>query len=617
MTIGDKKITKSEFQYIWNKNNTESSLEKQSLDEYVDLFVNFKLKVAEAEAQGLDKNKSFVDELNGYRRQLVAPYLTDKETEDRLVKLTYDRMREYVEVSHILVQVSPFATPEDTLKAWNKINDVYKRVIADKADFAELATTYSDDVTKTQGGYIGFVTGIRFVYSFENGIYGTSTGAISQPFRTEYGYHIVKVHSRRPAYGRYKSAHIMIKVKESASSETQEVAKKAIYNVYDLLKKGGDFKKLAKQYSDDSSTSENGGDLGMIYCGSLPIEYEEAVFDLEKNTYSEPIKTKYGWHIIQVEEAESYPSLEMMREDINDIISKDERADEPRAVLVEKLKKEYGSSVDERMLHTINLAYDNLRLKKDSSAIKNLAMSNSRLFSIGKTTYSSKDFMAYLLAKPVLANNITKAFDGFVKDKVIAFEDAQLEKKYPEFGHLMQEYRDGLLLFEVSSKEVWDKASADEAGLKNYFEANKKSYTWEKPRFKGFLVECTSKEVAEKAKIRFGQLPADSIIPVLDREFNNESTMSLAIQRGLFEEGDNSVVDRQIFKVTPTVVESNFPESFLEGKLLKNGPEELSDVMGLVISDYQNLLEKKWLETLQKKYSVSINQAVLKSVNNN
>lgn len=617
MTIGDKKVTKSEFQYIWNKNNNESSLEKQSLDEYLKLFVNFKLKVVEAESQGLDKQKAFLDELNGYRRQLVVPYLTDKETVEKVAKLTYDRIREYVEVSHILIRVGLYATPEDTLKAWNKAMDVYKQAVSGQADFAKLASTYSDDATKSQGGYIGFVTGTRFFYTFENGIYGTPVGTVSTPQRTEYGYHIIKVHSRRPAFGRYSAAHIMVKVKDTDAPEVQKAAKDKILKAYESLKNGENFSELARKVSDDATSALKGGELGMLLCGSLPIEFEEVVFKQQKDAYSEPIKTAYGWHIIKTLNTEAYPSMESMREEIDNIINKDERVEEPRNVLVEKLRKDYGSRVDKSALDDIIQQYNNLRLKKDSSGVKQLLNSERRLFTIGESTYSIKDFLVNLSTKPTLANAINRAFDNFVKDKVIAYEDARLEKKYPEFGHLMQEYKDGILLFEISSKEVWDKASTDEAKLKAYFAAHKAEYSWNKPRYKGFVVECSTKEIAEKALKMVKESPVDSVIILLNREFNTDSDLSLIVEHGVFEEGDNKAVDRLAFNNTTVRVQSNLPEAFLEGKMLNDGPEEFSDVMGLVISDYQNMLEEQWLKKLQKKYKVSIDKAVVKSVNNN
>ncbi len=617
MTVGQKNITKSEFQYIWKKNNTDTSTDQKLLDDYVNLFVNFKLKVAEAESQGLDKKRSFVDELDSYRRQLVAPYLTDKDAEEWVARLTYDRMREYVEVSHVLIRVAPDAAPEDTLVAWKKAMDVYKQAVSVNADFAALARQYSDDVTKSHGGYIGFVTGMRFFYTFENGIYNTPVGTISAPLRTEYGYHIIKVHSRRPAYGKYRSAHIMKMVKETDTPEAKQKAKEAIFQLYESLKKGEDFARLAKQASEDQSTSGRGGEFGMLYCGSLPIEYEDAVNKLKVGSYSEPFQSSYGWHIVKALEFQKYPSLEEMREDINTIVSRDERSQVPRDMLVERLKKEYGSTIDKQAFDNMVQAYDNLRIKKDSSDVRSLQTSSRRLFTIGTMSYAQKDFAAYLSAKPSLANNVNNAFNGFMKDKVIAFEDKQLEKKYPEFGHLMQEYRDGILLFEVSNKEVWEKAALDTAGLINYFAAHKADYAWEQPRFKGFVIECTSKAVADKVKKAINKIPDDSVVINLNRLFNTTNQPTVRIRQGLFAMGENAVVDSVVFKQKNTKQETAFAVTFLHGRVLKKGPEDYSDVSGLVISDYQNFLEKKWLEALRNKYTVTINQAVVKTVNKN
>lgn len=619
MTIGNKKVTKSEFQYIWEKNNTESSLETQSLDEYVELFVNFKLKVAEAESQGLDKRKEFLDELDGYRRQLVVPYLTDEETLEKIAGLTYSRVQEYVEFSQIVIRVDLFATPEDTLAAWKKAMEAYEKVVSKPADFASVAAAYSEDASRSKGGYLGFVTGSRFNYTLENSLYSIKEGTVSKPIRTENGYHIIKVHSRKPAFGRYNASHIMVKSKDTDSPQVQQAAIEKIAKAYDALKTGLSFEEVAVDMSEDANTAGNGGYLGALYCGALPIQIEEAVFSQEMGAVSEPVKSEYGWHIIRTNIKEPYPSLERMREEIDNIINKDERAGEPGNVLVEKLRKAYGSTVDASALNDIVLQFDNLRVKNDSSGVKQLLNSNRRLFTIGEATYAVKDFLVYMSLKPVLANNVNKAFDYFIKDMVIGYEDARLEQKYPEFGHLMQEYRDGILLFEISNREIWEKAETDEAGLKAYFEAHKADYAWSEPRFKGFLVKCASKEVAEQVKQRIRELPADSVGIMIDREFNRGQHVSVLMEYGVFKEGSDELVDQLAFNKPKNVsrsVASNLTEAFVEGKMLNDGPEDVYDVQGLVISDYQNHLEKEWLKTLRNKYKVSINKSVLKSVNN-
>lgn len=617
MTIGDKAITKSEFEYIWKKNNTNTTFDQQSFDEYVDLFVNFKLKVAEAEAQGLDTTKAFINELAGYRKQLVTPYLTDKDAEAWLAKQTYDRIREYVESSHILIGVAPDATPEDTLVAWNKINDVYKQAISGNVDFADLARQYSEDGSREQGGYLGFVTGFRFIYTFENILYGTPIGQISAPMRTQFGYHIVKVHSRRQAPGRYRSAHIMKKVDPTSDPEAKEAAKKAIFDLYEQLKGGADFAKLAQESSDDQGSSSRGGEYQLLFCGSLPIEYEDAVYKLKPGELSEPFQSSFGWHIVKALEFLPYPSQEEMMSEISSIINQDERAQEPQRRLVAKLKQAYDYKVNESTRAAFIQAYDKLRLTGDSTGVKQLRNAVTTLFTLGDRTVSASQFVAYLAGKPTAINNLNKALDDFSQEEVLAYEDSRLEVKYPEFGHLMQEYRDGILLFEISNREVWDKASVDTKGLEAYFTSNKSNYAWDKPRYKGFVVHCADKKTAAGVKKMLRKLPADSVGVVLRRTFNTDTTMLVRVERGLYAQGDNGTVDSLVFKQANTKKDPRLPIPVLQGKLLKKGPEDYTDVRGLVVSDYQTYLEKQWLTTLRKKYTVSIDKAVAATVNKN
>ncbi|MDP4278715.1 MAG: peptidylprolyl isomerase, partial [Bacteroidota bacterium] len=592
MKIANQNISKSEFEYIWNKNNTNNTVDKKSLDEYIDLFVNFKLKVAEAEAQGIDTTKAFIDELSGYRRQLIAPYLTDKDAQEKLMKQTYDRIREYVEASHILIKVGPDATPEDTLAAYNKAMMIYKKAIVKGADFAKLAKDYSEDGTKDQGGYLGYATGFRYIYAFENALYNTPVGTISRPVRTEYGYHIIKIHSRRPANGRYRSGHIMKIIRPDATAEEKKAAEDAIFKAYEELKSGVDFAKVAQSISDDQASASRGGEYGFMYCGTLPFEYEEAVYKLKPGEYSEPFQSRYGWHIVKALEFLPYPSMDEMKEEINSIINRDERAQEPRTVLTEKLKAAYGFHQNGD-LSTFAKAWDAQRISKDTTGVRALLQSDKPLFTLANTACPQKKFAAYLSSKSVLGNNVNKAYSNFVKDQVIAYEDTQLEHKYPDFGHLMEEYHDGILLFEVSNREVWEKATKDTKGLETYFAANKADYAWNKPHFKGYVVRCATNKVAAKAKKLINKLPADSVMTVLKRTFNTDSTTLIRVENGLYIQGDNPVTDSLIFKQTKTKQDAQLPVAFVKGHILANGPEEYTDVRGLVISDYQNYLEKK------------------------
>jgi len=614
MTIGNKKISKSEFEYIWNKNNTNNTIDRKSINEYVDLFVNFKLKVAEAENMGLDTTAAFINEFQGYRNQLTGQYLTDEAAREALVNQTYERIKEYVEASHILILVKQNSTPEDTLIAWNKINNIYNQAIKG-TDFAKLARENSDDGNKSEGGYLGFATGFRYVYPFENAVYNTSPGNISKPFKTQFGYHIVKVHSRRPAGGRYRSGHIMKMVSADANNETKETAKKAIFDIYKSLQEGADFKKFATEQSDDQSAAANQGEYGLMYCGSLPIEYEDAVYGLKIGEYSKPFQTKFGWHIVKALEFQPFPTVTEMAQDINGIIGRDERSLVPRKSFVEKLKKEYSYRPNNESLTVVSNAYRGLSSNNDSTLLKIIQNSSVRLFTIDGKDYTQSDFVNFIKSKGLGINDIISAYNEFVSESLISYEDSKLEKKYPEFGHLMQEYRDGILLFEVSNREVWEKASQDTEGLEKYFKQNRKSYNWDKPKFKGFVISCADQLTANSAKKLIKKLNPDSVSTVLKRTFNNDSTILLKVERGLYSEGENVNIDSLVFKKNPNNPDKTLPFRFVSGKLLKNKPEDYTDVKGLVISDYQNFLEKRWLDALRAKYNVEINQEVVNTVN--
>jgi len=617
MNIGGKDVSKSEFEYIWNKNNTNNTPDKKSLDEYVDLFVNFKLKVAEAKAQGIDTTRAFVNELGGYRRQLITPYLTDKITEEALIQQAYDRMREYVEVSHILLSVKPGVTPDDTLKTYQKVMKIYSRAIKGE-DFSKLAKENSEDGSKEVGGYLGFSAGLRYVYPFENAAYNTPVGKISKPFRSQYGYHIVKVHSRRPAPGQYRSGHILKLVSSNATAEQKLAIKDSIFRIYNaILKNKDDFKKYATEQSDDKSAASRNGEYGLMNCGSLPFEYEDAVYKLKVGEFSEPFQSKYGWHIVKALEFQPFPELDKLREDIVAAISRDERSQLAKESMIKKLKKEYNYTFFIENFDPFNKAFEAIKTSGDSTLLKTLAVSGLPLFTLNGQEFSQKLFVSYLSMKGVNSSNLTESFTTFVNDRVLAYEDSQLERKYPEFGHLMQEYTDGMLLFEVSNREVWEKASLDTVGLESFFASNKSKYAWEKPKFKGFVIQCANAKIAKQANKMLRKLSSDSIIVVLKRTFNTDSTTLIKVERGLFASGENSMVDFLAFKLGKLDKQADFPEVFVKGSVLEKGPESYTDVRGLVISDYQNYLEQKWLEALKSKFKVVVYKDVVNTVNKN
>ncbi len=620
MNINGKPVLKSEFEYIYNKNNSNNSLDKKTLDEYVDLFINFKLKVEEAKAQGIDTTASFINELAGYRTQLTKPYLTDQKVDDQVLQEAYNRMKEDVDVSHILIRIAPNATPADTLKAWNEINGIAKRL--QKEDFGKVAKEVSQDQSAEQnGGHIGWISAFRTVYPFETMAYKTPVGTISKPVRTAFGYHLVKVHARRNSLGEILVSHIMIFTAQGDSAKNK-AAKATIDSIYKRIKEGDDFAKLAKTYSMDKGSAAKDGELPWFGTGRMVPEFESAAFALkEKGNISAPILSPYGWHIIKLIDRKGVDTYENSKAELERNVKRDERANLGLEAFIAKLHIEYKPVTDTKNLQEITDLLGKRNLN-DSAFMVDVAKLKKPLLSIADKNYTQADFAAYLKKnnsseKTTAAEKVAEKYTTFVNDKLIAYEDSQLEKKYDDFRFLMQEYHDGILLFEVSNREVWDKASKDTEGLDKYFKAHKDVYKWEKPHYKGRVIYCKDKETFKVAKSIVKKANADSIDKYL-RTRLNDSIQYVKIDKGLYVQGDNKVIDNQIFKTKDKYEPSkDYPFVFVVGKMLKNTPEDYTDVRGLVTADYQEFLEKNWIKELRAKYPVKVNQEVLMTVKKN
>lgn len=620
MTINGKPVLKSEFEYIYNKNNTNNSLDKKTLEEYVDLFVNFKLKVEEAKKQGIDTTASFINELSGYRSQLTKPYLTDSKVDEALLQEAYNRSKEDVEVSHILIRVPQNAAPADTLKAWKEINSIWKRL--QKEEFAKVAKEVSQDQSAEQnGGYIGWISAFRTVYPFETTAYNTPVGTYSKPIRTAFGYHVVKVQGRRNSMGEILVSHIMIFTSQGDEAANKK-AKATIDSIYQRIKAGDDFGTLAQKHSQDKGSSVKNGELPWFGTGRMVPEFETAAFAL-KNTgdISEPIQSAYGWHIIKLLDKKGLAPYDEIKADLERKVKRDERANKGQQAFVASLRKDYNYQVNASNLQEFVKLLGTKTLN-DSIFQLEIAKLNKPLFSFAGKTYSQADFAKYLKKnnaseKTIASDIIDDKITNFSDAELLAYEDSQLENKHDDFRFLMQEYHDGILLFEVSNREVWDKASKDTEGLAKYFNENKADYTWEKPHFKGRVISCKDKETFKAAKSIVQKSHNDSIDKYL-RTRLNDSIQYVKIDKGLYVQGENKAVDKFIFKTKEKFdAGKDYPFVFVTGKMLKNKPEDYTDVRGLVTADYQEYLEQEWIKALRAKYTVSVDQNVLKTVKKN
>jgi peptidyl-prolyl cis-trans isomerase SurA len=624
LEINGKPVTKSEFLQIYLKNNNDPKYDKVSLDEYMELFKKFKLKVAEAEALGYDTIPKLKKELDGYKKQLALPYLIDSAKNEALVREAYDRTKTEVRASHILIRMESNASPADTLAAYNKIMGLKKRIEKGE-DFGFVARSKggSDDPSAiTNGGDIGFFTAFQMVYPFEEKAYNTPVGSISEPFRTKFGYHILKVTDKRPARGTIKTSHIMVSVPKEASQEDAQNAEKKINELYEMLVNGSKFEDLASDHSDDPSTSNKGGILPPFGTGTttrmVPV-FEDAAFALKNDgDISKPVRTEYGFHIIRRLEWKDVQPYETLKKELQSKVNKDERSKKTQDSFVSKLKAEYGyKDLTKKSLKWFNKNLDSTYYIGKWNADK--LKSNKVVFEIEGKKFYQKDFASYLISnyrnvrrdenKIVVKNQ----FKQWEKESILAYEEGKLAGKHPEFKALLNEYHDGILLYEIMTDKVWNKAMKDTSGLRTYFEGNRSNYMWGK-RMDAVVYECLNMQLANDV---FKMIQNDTINSkhVLDK-MNKDSELNLRVRTNKFDiETTNFIKGQNLSKGV------NKPYEF-EGKLyvvkvteiLQPKEKEFSEAKGAATSDYQNYLEKIWLDELAKKHTIKINYDVLYSL---
>jgi peptidyl-prolyl cis-trans isomerase SurA len=621
MTIGGTKVSVGEFENVYHKNNTkETTNDAKSLNDYVDLFINFKLKVKEAEEMGLDTARSFREELAGYRKQLAQPYLTDKDVNEKLLKETYDRLQEDIHASHILVKVNEGALPKDTLEAYNKIMKIRARVLHGE-DFNKVASEkgISDDPSaKDNGGDLGYFTALQMVYPFETAAYRTKVGDVSMPVRTRYGYHIIKVTDRRKAQGEVMVAHIMVKTPPNMNKEDSTNASTKITEIYNKLKAGSKFEELATQFSDDKASAKKGGELPWFGTGKMPPEFEKASFAIQnKGDFTEPMRTKYGWHIIKLVDKRNISSFEEMRNELKGKVGKDSRSQAGRASLISKIKNEYKFKENLKARDEFFKVIDSSFFEGRWDPSKASALKKP-MFNFNDKVFTQADFTNYLSThqskrpKTDFKAAISQMYTQFVDESAIAYEEARLDQKYPEFKALMQEYRDGILLFELTDQKVWSKAVKDTVGSRAFYEKNKTNYMWDE-RADASVYTCADDKIAKQVRALMKKKKSEKDILA---EVNKSSQLNLQVETRIFNKGENEFVDKNWNPGTSADMKSKDNKTVIvvTSKLLKPEPKSYQDSKGMVTADYQTWLEKEWIASLKAKYPVTVDQAVLATV---
>ena len=735
-TLGTTPVPAREFAYVYKKNNAAATDygTRPSVDEYLTLYTNFRLKVLDAEKHGLDTTQAFRRELDGYKQQLAQPYLTEKSVTDQLVKEAYDRTGQEISASHILLRVAPDAAPADTMAAYQKIMALRQRVTSGGEDFGTVAKATSEDPSAAENsGKLGYFTAMQMVYPFESAAYHTPVGQVSEPIRTRFGYHLIKVNDRRAAQGEIRVAHLMVRITPQAPKADSVAARKKIDELYARLKKGEDWNKLVTQFSEDPGSASSGGELPAFGTGRMIPSFEEAAFKLQKpGDLSPPVQTPYGWHIIKLTEKQPLPAFATMEPTLKSKVAKDSRSELNRAAFLKRIRQEDQfleipaakalafAQADTALTHgryKFDAAHMTASGAKASKATQKAGGDQLPLFTIGTKPYKVADFLTYVqqtqrprpTAQPQFA--MQQLYDQYVDQSLTDYEKASLPTKYEDYRMLVQEYRDGILLFQLMDQKVWSKAIEDTTGLKKFFADNQANYQFGQ-RVRGSVISAASPALLARAqhelatgrfpvagaagstlvqfkpgtaapankdgvalldeaarrlsqdttlsvvvaghvrkgesaalarqrttaalnylattgkieRSRLSAAPAGAAVAAdgatrltyfsnapaaLEASLNQQNPLAVQIQQKTFQKGDNKVMDQYLGKPAGTYQTQQDGRYYAVrvGQTLAPGPKALGDARGQATSDYQNYLEKQWIEQLRQEYPVKVNDA--------
>lgn len=626
-TVGDAPVHLSEFNYIYSKTNGDkATFTKESLEEYLDLYVKFKLKVQRAKDMKLDTIPSLMQELAGYRRQLADSYLIDREVTEKLTQEVYERSKEDVDISHILISCTNGASPEDTLAAYTKALAA-KEQIENGMTFDKVAREYSEDKSVDKnGGRIGYVTVLfpNGYYALEKAAYTKEIGGLHGPIRSSAGYHILQIHDRRPARGEMEVAHILVRNDKAGDAIK---ARKQIDSIYTLLENKALWDKVVRQYSHDNVTAQKGGYIGFFGINRYEKAFEDAAHAIEKDgAYSKPVATSVGWHIIRRHKKRGLEPYNVAKAGLQAKIKKNNRFEMAKDAMVERIKStaNFMEFKPTYKFFVDSLKDDFLTYKWKAPTEK----SDEVLFSFGtelKITVS--EFADYLqrasrkrirmASKATVAEAVQELYQDYVAESALKYEEKQLDKKYPEFKALMREYEEGILLFEATKILVWDKASQDSSGLEAFYEKNKENYQWHRRAVvTQYYLKDGAKHLIDQVRERAKDKSSEEVMAHFNA--NEENTILTSRQR-TYEQGRNKILDAIIWEVgamTKTdVAKRDRALNFMKiEELIEPGQKTLKDARGYVVADYQDYLEKAWIEELRANYKVNINQAVFDSL---
>lgn len=618
--IDKKTVSVEDFEYAYLKDRKNNIQPPVTIPDFLKSFSLLKVKVAEAEASGLDKDPVFVSEYNKYAESTKNKYINDTASAETAAKLVYDRLQYNVEVSKIYI---PFTSdklfPKDTLAAYNKIKEIRASIInAPDSEYRKIARLYPAPESPAEKDIV-WTTALTSPKILEDAIYNTPIGSISEPIRTNTGYYLVKTYRKRPDRGEVRIAHILFLYPENATQAEKDSVRSLSQRVITDLDDNQPFEGICQAISADRATAPKGGDLGWFSTRSNLIpEFDSIFYSLKKlKDYTRPIEFDYGFHIFKLIGKVHLDPWPEIKPDLISEMEKHNRNGDIESLKLKRLSQKYPYAINSKVLRSI-LDIADTHHASDSLFFKNSPdLYNKKLVTIRNTEYNVSDFVDYIFnnlsAKSTLSTDIVyEKLDGFVLNKLTEVNEKRIIDDTPELKHLLQEYYDGILLFTVMDKEIWTKASIDTEGLTKTFDRNRNKYTWTEPKYKGYVIYLKDRAAFDKAlAIQNEYGSQDNFIQILTKSFSNDSIKPLYIEKGIWAKGENDFVDNTLYKTEIKKEVVGYPFFFIHGKMLDQ-PQTFEDVKGLVIQDYQDALEKQWTEYIIKKHKVVVNNEALK-----
>lgn len=636
ITIGDKEISAREFMDTYEKNNINTDvLDKKSIDDYLKLYVDFQLKVTEAEYLKMDTSATFQKELANYRQQLAKPYFSNEDITDELVKEAYERMQYDMNAAHILFRCDANAIPADTLKVYNKAMEIRERILKGE-DFNAMAVEFSEDPSARDmeeipgvrrayvgnKGELGYFSAFDMVYPFETGVYNTEVGSVSMPIRSSFGYHLIKVNSKTPALGYIRAAHIFIAADPKDPNKTDSLLCAKANNIYnEVINDQENWTEYVRKYTDDKGTIANSGLLSPFKVNQIVPEFISVVKELQQNEISKPVKTSFGYHIIKLVGNTPPADFDTEESKIKERVGRDMRGQLSEEIAMRRIMKDNNFKENLKVKDAFITTIDSSIITAQYKPKEEIDMTQV-LFSTKNKSWTVEDFVNFIYKNQKTQGFLTPAayayqlYDSFLQQEVFAYEDSRLEEKYPDFKALVQEYHDGILLFSLMENEVWNKAVEDTLGLQNYYEANKESYMWN-DRVRAMVVTCHNRGDVEQIKnMMRNDIEIDSL-----RSFIKENKVKASARVAFYQKGDNVNVDAtQWIENGMAEYASSVDNSTQIIKILevrKPEPKTFREAKGLITSAYQVELEAEWLEQLRDKFDVKIDEKLLTKVKNN